>query len=168
LEFLGALTATTVDETYLLQGYRHDLPPARVARGAPPPERTGVTNRWKLQNLDLSGPVVVKGAKRLQSRRAGHAFRIGDLTPPGADLHAGFHREIRHRQLFRIHLAGRAFPWGRRDQIDPLGEAARVILVATIGRVRHQLRGLKSARFQVFDYYGKCGGIGLAGSFRNG
>jgi hypothetical protein len=29
-----------------------------------------------------------------------------------------------------------------------------VILIAAIGRVRQQLGGLKSARFQVFDYYG--------------
>ena len=43
-----------------------------------------------------------------------------------------------------------------------------MIFIASIGRVRQQLSGLKSARFQVLDYYGKRRRIGLAGGFWNG
>ena len=68
--------------------------------------------------------------------RTGHAFRIRDLKPRGSDLHAGFYREVRYRQLFRIHLTGRALPQGRRDEINPPDETAPVILIAAIGRVR--------------------------------
>ena len=82
-QLLGTLAAATVDQTYLFQWNRHDLPSVRVSRRAPVPERTSVANRGKLQNVDPFGPVVVIGAMRLQSRRTGHALRIRDLTPQG-------------------------------------------------------------------------------------
>jgi hypothetical protein len=43
-------------------------------------------------------------------------FGSGISRPQGAGLDAGFYREVRHRQLFRIHLADRALPWDRRSR----------------------------------------------------
>ena len=138
-EFVGSLMAAAFDQSNFFRIDRDGTEAVLQFLRTTGEQWTGPTDFRKLENLDLTGVLIVMGAMRDLAPRTNGALGMGFHQTIGSDVGSHPDLKIRRRQHLRIDLILRTFSRSRRDQINSLFAAQAVIVVPTIGRVRQHL-----------------------------